>query len=217
MHEGSVFVIDDDAAVRDSLVVLLRAEGMRARAFAGGAEFFEQLPQEAAACVITDIRMPGMDGAEVVRRLAAMTDRTWPVIVITGHADVSMAVQLMKSGIVDFIEKPVDPARLVEVVRGVLRRVGDLSLRHAQRRAVLTRLAALTPRERQIFNHLVDGLANKEIALELSISPRTVEVFRARVMEKMAADSLSALVRMGLLADDGPEGGAGAGRPQSAV
>ncbi|WP_292114210.1 response regulator [Brevundimonas sp.] len=203
MHEGTVFVIDDDAVVRDSLVVLLRAEGLRARAFAGGAEFFEQLPQEPAACVITDLRMPVMDGAEVVRRLAALTDRTWPVIVITGHADVSMAVELMKTGIVDFIEKPVDPARLVEVVRGVLRRVDDISLRQARRRTVETRLAALTPRERQIFDRLVEGGSNKEIAIDLSISPRTVEVFRARVMEKMAADSLSALVRMGLLVDDG--------------
>ena len=204
MAGSSVFVIDDDAAVRDSLVVLLRNEGMRARGFASGADFFDQLPEEPSACVITDVRMPRMDGAEVVRRLAAMTDRAWPVIVITGHADVPMAVQMMKSGIVDFIEKPVDPARLVDTVRGVLDSLGDISLRHALRLAAEARLALLTPRERQVFDALIEGRSNKEIAQELSISPRTVEIFRSRVMEKMEADSLSALVRMGLLVAAAP-------------
>lgn len=196
---GSVFIIDDDAAVRDSLVVLLRNEGIRARGFASGGDFFRQLPQESAACVITDVRMPDMDGIEVVSRLAAMADRPWPVIVITGHGDVPTAVQMMKSGIVDFIEKPVDPARLIEVVEGVLRRLGDISLRLEQRQATENRAASLTTRERQVFDLLIEGRSNKEIAQSLSISPRTVEVFRAKVMEKMEADSLSSLVRMGLL------------------
>jgi two-component system response regulator FixJ len=197
--QGSVFIIDDDAAVRDSLVVLLRNEGIRARGFASGSDFFRQLPEETAACVITDVRMPDMDGAEVVRRLS---DRPWPVIVITGHADVPTAVQMMKSGIVDFIEKPVDPARLIEVVEGVLRRLGDISLRLEQRQATQNRAAGLTVRERQVFDLLIDGRSNKEIAQSLAISPRTVEVFRAKVMEKMQADSLSSLVRMGLLIQD---------------
>jgi len=196
--EASVFIIDDDAAVRDSLVVLLRGEGIRARGFASGLDFFEHLPEDPRACVITDVRMPGLDGVEVVRRLAAMPDRSWPMIVITGHADVPTAVQMMKSGIVDFIEKPIDPARLVDTVKGVLGRIGELSLRHERRQAILDRLEALTPRERQVFDNLVEGLSNKAIAQRLSISPRTVEIFRARVMEKMAAESLSALVRMGL-------------------
>ena len=196
--KASVFVIDDDPAVRDSLVVLLRGEGIRARGFASGTEFFDHLPEERLVCVIIDVRMPGMDGSEVVRRLAALQDREWPMIVITGHADVPTAVQMMKSGIVDFIEKPIDPGRLIETVKGVLGGIGRLSLQREQRATTLGRLETLTPRERQVFDALVEGLSNKEIARELAISPRTVEIFRARVMDKMAADSLSSLVRMAL-------------------
>lgn len=199
MSDHSVFVIDDDSAVRDSLLRVLRGRGVRARGFASGAEFFAGLPEDAAACVITDVRMPGMDGAEVVRRLAELRGEAWPVIVITGHADVPMAVQMMKAGIVDFIEKPFDPVRLVEVVRGCLARLSDLDARQQARQAARLRLGRLTPRERQVFDALVAGASNKEIALELRISPRTVEVFRAKVMAKMEADSLSALVRMGLM------------------
>jgi len=198
ISNASVFVIDDDPAVRDSLVVMLRSEGIRARGFVSGSEFFDHLPEDRLACVITDVRMPGLDGSEVVRRLADMHDREWPMIVITGHADVPTAVQMMKSGIVDFIEKPVDPARLVETVKGVLGGIGKLSLLREQRQAADRRLRGLTPRERQVFNALVEGLSNKEIARDLDISPRTVEIFRARVMDKMAAESLSALVRMAL-------------------
>lgn len=194
----SVFIIDDDPAVRDSLLRLLRGEGVRARAFAGGADFFAALPEDRSACVVTDMRMPGMDGLEVVRRIAAMTDRAWPVIVITGHADVPMAVQLMKEGIIDFIEKPFEPSRMLETIKGSLDRLDDLADRHAFRQEVERRLGLLTPRERQVFDALIEGRSNKEIALALSISPRTVEIFRSKVMDKMQADSLSALVRMGL-------------------
>ena len=195
----SFFAIDDDHAVRDSLLALLRADGVRARGFAGGADFFAALPEDAAACVITDVRMPGMDGAELVRRLIELRGDAWPIIVITGHADVTMAVQMMKSGIVDFIEKPFDPERLIEAVRGCLNRLDDLDQRQQARQSAQLRLGRLTPRERQVFDALVAGLSNKEIALQLKISPRTVEVFRAKVMAKMEADSLSALVRMGLM------------------
>jgi len=191
----SVFVIDDDHAVRDSLLALLRADGVRARGFAGGADFFAALPQDAAACVITDVRMPGMDGGELGRRLIELRGNAWP----TGHADVAMAVQMMKSGIVDFIEKPFDPERLIEAVRACLNRMDDLDQRQQARQAAQMRLGRLTPRERQVFDALIAGLSNKEIALQLKISPRTVEVFRAKVMAKMEADSLSALVRMGLM------------------
>ena len=146
ISKASVFVIDDDPAVRDSLVIMLRSEGIRARGFASGSEFFDHLPEDRLACVITDVRMPGLDGSEVVRRLADMHDREWPMIVITGHADVPTAVQMMKSGIVDFIEKPVDPARLVETVKGVLGGIGKLSLLREQRQAADSRLWGLTPR-----------------------------------------------------------------------
>ncbi len=116
MSLHSVFIIDDDPAVRDSLLMLLRGEGIRARGFASGVDFFRNLPEDATACVITDVRMPDMDGDEVVTRLAQTRGPAWPVIVITGHADVPMAVRMMKAGIVDFIEKPFDPRRLGQPV-----------------------------------------------------------------------------------------------------
>ena len=199
MSLHSVFIIDDDAAVRDSLLTLLRGESIRARGFSSAVDFFAALPEDATACVITDVRMPDMDGGEVVRRLAQMRGAAWPVIVITGHADVPMAVHMMKAGVVDFIEKPFDPARLVETVRGCLARLNDVGHEQATRAVAEQRLTRLTPRERQVFNALVQGHSNKAIALELDISPRTVEVFRAKVITKMEADSLSALVRAGLL------------------
>ena len=198
MSLHSVFIIDDDAAARDSLLILLRGEGIRARGFASGVDFFKNLPEDATACVITAMRMPDMEGDEVVRRLAQLRGAAWPVIVITGHADVPMAVQLMKAGIVDFIEKPFDPRRLIETVRGCLTRLNAVGHEQAARAAAEQRLTRLTPRERQVFDALIHGHSNKTIALELDISPRTVEVFRAKVMTKMEADSLSALVRMGL-------------------
>ena len=198
MSLHSVFIIDDDAAVRDSLLTLLRSQGIRARGFSSGVDFFAALPEDATACVITDVRMPDMDGAEVVRRLAETRGAAWPVIVITGHADVPMVVQMMKAGIVDFIEKPFDPPRLIETVRGCQARLNDLDQEQGARAAIQVRLARLTPRERQVFDALIHGASNKEIALALDISPRTVEVFRAKVMAKMDAESLSALVSNGL-------------------
>ncbi|GAA0640854.1 response regulator FixJ [Brevundimonas lenta] len=206
MTRHSVFIIDDDAAVRDSLLQLLRGEGFRARGFASAADFLANPPEDRSACIISDMRMPGVDGAELVRRVSAMPDRNWPVIVITGHADVPMAVQLMKAGIIDFIEKPFDPIRMLETVRGALERLNDISARNEQRLEVDRRLALLTPRERQVFDALIEGRSNKEIALELAISPRTVEIFRSKVMDKMQADSLSALVRMGLSAGPAEHG-----------
>lgn len=199
MSLHSVFIIDDDAAVRDSLLLLLRGEGIRARGFASAVDFFAALPEDATACVITDVRMPDIEGDEVVRRLSRLRGHAWPVIVITGHADVPMAVQMMKAGIVDFIEKPFDPTRLIETVRGCLSRLNDVEHEQAARAAAAQRLTRLTPRERQVFDALVKGHSNKAIALELDISPRTVEVFRAKVMAKMEADSLSALVRAGII------------------
>ena len=198
MTGHSVFVIDDDAAVRDSLLTLLRGQGFVARGFVSGIDFFSRLPEARSACVITDIRMPDMDGAEVVRRLAAVKGDAWPVIVITGHADVPMAVQLMKAGVVDFIEKPFDPQRLSESLRGCLGLITDRLTREEAARRTQELLVNLTPRERQVFEALVEGKSNKEIAIQLEISPRTVEIFRAKVMTKMRAENLSALIRMGL-------------------
>lgn len=198
MSDHSVFIIDDDDAVRDSVLYLMRAHGIRARAFASGVRFFEGLPDVPSACVITDIRMPDMDGAEVVRRLRALKGDAWPIVVITGHGEVPAAVELMKAGVVDYIEKPFEPNRLVEVVRGSFAHLDDLLMHEAEAEAATRRVACLTPREREVFQALIEGRTNKHIAGDLRISPRTVEIFRAKVMEKMEADSLSALIRAGL-------------------
>ena len=198
MNTITVLIAEDDDAVRDALIVLLRSEGIRARAFASGAELFANLPEVDSACVITDVRMPDMDGVEVVRRLRALKGDAWPIIVITGHADVPMAVQMMKSGVVDFIEKPFDPYRLLEAVRGCLGHLSKQEGERQSRQEAAERIAQLSHRENQVFRALVEGRSNKEIAADLAISPRTVEIFRAKVMSKMQANSLSALVRMGL-------------------
>ena len=202
MTDHSVFVIDDDQAMRDSLLMLLRGEGIRARGFASAMQFLEQLPDDKSACVITDLRMPQIEGSELIQRLKALKGEAWPVIVITGHADVPLAVQLMKAGVVDFIEKPFDPNRILEAVRGCLSALARPGVESEAREQTAARLASLTPRERQVFDALIDGKSNKEIALALDISPRTVEIFRAKVMQKMQAQSLSMLVRLGLSVAD---------------
>lgn len=196
MSLHSVFIIDDDAAVRDSLLMLLRGEGIRARGFASGVDFFKNLPEDATACVITDVRMPDMEGDEVVRRLTQLRGAAWPVIVITGHADVPMVVQMMKAGVVDFIEKPFDDEVLLASIHRVLDQAGKATSADAERRAFADRLDSLSPRERDVVDGLVKGHANKVIAFDLGISPRTVEVYRANAMTKMQAGSLSELVRM---------------------
>lgn len=198
MNQHSVFIVDDDQAMRDSLLMLLRGEGLRARAFPSAIDFLDALPEDKTACVITDMRMPQMDGAELIERLHRLRGETWPVIVITGHADVPLAVRLMKAGVTDFIEKPFDPSRIVESVKGCIAALESLGPEREAREEAAARLATLTPRERQVFDALIEGKSNKEIAIVLDISPRTVEIFRAKVMQKMQAASLSMLVRMGL-------------------
>ena len=150
------------------------------------------------ACVVTDLRMPGIDGSELIRRVMELRGPVWPVVVVTGHADVPVAVRLMKAGVVDFIEKPIDPVQLVASVRSCLSRLIDVNAERQSHAATVERLERLTPRENQVFDGLVRGQSNKEIAQDLEISPRTVEVFRAKIMVKTEAASLSALVRMGL-------------------
>lgn len=202
MNSHSVFIIDDDPAMRDALVLMLRAAGYRARAFVSADDFLANLPENRSACVVMDIRMPGLTGSELVGRLKRLRGETWPVIVITGHGEVSLAVQLMKAGVVDFIEKPFDPQRILDSVSSCLTALTSLQAERIARDDARTRLATLTPRERQVFDALIDGCSNKEIALRLEISPRTVEIFRAKVMAKMQASNLSTLVRMGLRAGD---------------
>jgi len=152
-----------------------------------------------AGCVVTDVRMPGMSGIELARRLREMHS-TEPVIVITGHADVPLAIEAMRAGVIDFIEKPFDDEVLLASIHRVMDQAGKASSADAERQALIARLAALSAREREVLEGLVQGHANKVIAFDLGISPRTVEVYRANVMTKMQAGSLSELVRMAMTA-----------------
>ena len=200
-----VHVVDDDGAVRDSLRFLLDAAGFAVRTHASAEALLSAGPT-VSGCVLTDVRMPGMDGLELLRRLHAAAI-TVPVVVMTGHADVPMAIRAMKAGALDFLEKPFADDALVAAVRAAL----DESRRTAEARAqsgqASARVAGLTPRERQVFDLLVEGLPTKAIAKALGASPRTVEVHRARVMEKLGARSLPELVRLALVARAEPRAG----------
>ena len=198
-NEAVIHVIDDDDAARDSLVFLLDTAGMRTRAYESPMLFLEALPFSKPACIVTDIRMPEMTGIELLRRLH-QTDPHLPVILITGHADVPLAVEAMKLGAADFIEKPFNDELLVAAVQSAISRHADGEQLDAGRAAASARIAALSERERQVLEGLVTGNPNKTIAYDLGISPRTVEVYRANLMTKMQASSLSHLVRMALLA-----------------
>jgi two-component system response regulator FixJ len=194
-----VHVIDDDDAVRDSLAFLLKTAGLAVATHESAVAFLAALPQIAPGCIVTDIRMPGLSGIELIKRLAADGIRL-PVIVITGHGDVPLAVEAMKLGAVDFLEKPFDEDNLLGAVRSALDRHDEEGKRAARQAEIRAKVASLSARERQVLHGLVAGRANKTIAFDLGISPRTVEIYRANVMTKMKAGSLSELVRMALIA-----------------
>ncbi|MEI8276935.1 MAG: response regulator FixJ [Hyphomicrobiales bacterium] len=198
--EPIIYVIDDDDAVRQSLEFLLKTAGMTVRGFEHAKAFLDILPQVQRGCVITDVRMPGMSGIDLLSRLKD-SNPNLPVIVITGHGDISLAVEAMKIGAIDFLEKPFDDDHLIAAVRAALNRDAGVVKRKAELGEITEKLAALSNRERQVLDGLVAGKANKSIAFDLGISPRTVEIYRANVMTKMAANSLSDLVRMAMLAD----------------
>jgi two-component system, LuxR family, response regulator FixJ len=197
--EFAVHVIDDDDAARDSLRFLLESAGLTARTYDSASAFLSQLARVEPGCIITDVRMPQISGIELLQRLAAAGVRL-PVIVITGHGDIALAVEAMKMGAVDFFEKPYDDEALLGAVRTALSRRESEEKRDGARTEVQQRIAELTARERQVLDGLVAGKPNKNIAFDLEISPRTVEIYRANVMTKMRAASLSELVRMALLA-----------------
>jgi two-component system response regulator FixJ len=199
MAEGAaaVHLIDDDEAVRHSLAFLFESAGLPVRAYESAPAFLGVAPGLTSGCVLTDVRMPDMDGLALQRRLTELGVRL-PVIVMTGHGDVPVAVQALKAGAADFIEKPFDDEVLLAAVRAALDASRLDQERDAEAGRVSARLASLTPRERQVFDRLVAGHQNKAIARELGSSPRTVEVHRARVMEKMGARSLPELVRMAM-------------------
>ena len=194
-----VHVIDDDDSARESLTFLLTAAHLPVRTYASGKVFIDAIPGIEAGCIITDVQMPEMDGLELVRKLKHLKVDL-PVIVITGHGDVPLAVKAMKAGAVDFIEKPYDDEVLLGAVRSALSARKADEKRDGERAAIQERLAALSPRERQVLDGLIAGHHNKTIAYELGISARTVEIYRANVMAKMQATSLSHLVRMALIA-----------------
>lgn len=193
-----VHVVDDDEAMRDSMAFLLRAENFQVQTYADAADFLAALPQIKVGCVVTDVRMPGMSGIELLQRLRELKV-SLPVIVISGHGDVPLAVEAMKTGALDFIEKPFDDDVFLRAVRLALSAQAVDSQRQAQKATINSRLESLSNREREVLEGLVAGHPNKTIAYDLGISPRTVEIYRANVMEKMQARSLSDLVRMALV------------------
>ncbi|THD56394.1 response regulator FixJ [Phenylobacterium sp.] len=198
-NSSEVYIVDDDEAIRRSLAFLLRAGGLRSRTFESAVAFLEEARDLAGGCVITDVRMPGLDGVELVRRLS---QERLPLtcVVITGHGDISLAVEAMKAGAVDFIEKPFKDEVLLAAVNKALNSDDRVRQDEQSRLTYQSAFAGLSKREREVLEQVVVGKTSKIIAYDLGISPRTVEVYRAGMMMKTGAKSLSELVRMALLA-----------------
>ncbi len=196
--EAVVHVVDDDLAVRQSLSFLLASDGLPVRLHESASAFLDNVKHASDGCIVTDVRMPGIDGIQFLRHLKSR-GFTLPVIIMTGHADVPMAVEAMKEGAIDFIEKPFDDDILLSIVRAALKRQEKHAHQDAQTAEVRSRVQGLSEREKQVLEGLVAGNANKVMPYDLGISPRTVEIYRANVMTKMQAASLSELVRMALL------------------
>ncbi len=190
-----VFVVDDDDAVRDSLMDLVDSVGLNARAFASGKEFLDDFDASIPGCLVLDIRMPGMSGLDLQDRLVELGSKL-PIVFITGHGDIPMAVRAVQRGAIDFIQKPFRDQELLDKVNQALKISSQKLKVHEAQQEIEERIAALTGRERQVMEMIVAGKANKVIALDLGLSQRTVELHRARVMEKMSARSLADLVRM---------------------
>jgi two-component system, LuxR family, response regulator FixJ len=196
--EPVVHVIDDDEALRDSLAFLLATARHKVRTYESAVAFLDALAGVEPGCVITDVRMPDVSGVDLLRRLKE-SDSSLPVIIITGHGDVPLAVEAMKLGALEFLEKPFDDDVLLDAVKSALNRAERDARRDAEQAQIGERLATLSAREREVLHGLVAGKPNKIIAFDLGISPRTVEIYRANVMTKMKASSLSDLVRMALV------------------
>ncbi len=201
-NEPVVHVVDDDAGIRDSLAFLLDTANLVSRTYDSAAALLARADGLEPGCIVTDVRMPDMNGLEMVRRLTAMGVRH-PVIVMTGHADVPLAIEAVRAGVKDFVEKPFDDEALIASIQAALADQAGAARLEGPDAEVAERLASLSAREQQVLNGLVAGHANKVIAYDLEISPRTVEVYRANVMTKMKARSLSELVRMTILGQRG--------------
>jgi two-component system response regulator FixJ len=194
-----VYVIDDDEAMRDSLKFLLDSANFNVMLFETAASFLDVLPKLEFGCVVSDVRMPGLDGMELLKRMKA-GHSSFPIVIMTGHGDVPLAVEAMKLGAVDFLEKPFEDDRLIGMIEAALRQAEPAAKSETVTLDIAARIATLSPRERQVMDGLVAGLSNKLIARDYDISPRTIEVYRANVMTKMQANSLSELVRLAMRA-----------------
>ena len=199
--QQTVYVVEDDEAVRDSLELLLKSDGKSVKTYENANAFLKDYSDEMAGCIVLDIRMPGMDGMELQKKLNDKHS-ILPIIFVTGHGDVPMAVDAMKEGAVDFIQKPYREEALLEKIEAALQQDVEQRKTLGEKQEILRRVKSLTPREHEIMDRMIEGQANKVIAIELEISQRTVEIHRSRVMHKMGTHSLAHLVRMVLSVKD---------------
>lgn len=204
MTNRTVFLVDDDEAIRHSASFMLRHSGFTVKTYPDGLTFLESVPEDYDGCILLDVRMPGMDGLAVQN---ALNQRgiNMPVIILTGHGDVPVAVEAMKGGAIEFLEKPYEKQALVGAIENAFALLDNQAVDDKRAREAKARLTDLTPREREVLECLVEGLTNKGIAQALSISPRTVEIHRAHMMEKLQADSLSNALRLAFLAGIGAD------------
>lgn len=200
-HHETVFIVDDDAAVRDSLNFLLKTVGIESQTFSSGDEFLDAYKPDWEGCILLDIRMPGVSGMEVQRRLVNQ-DCSLPIIFITGHGDIPMAVEAMHLGAHDFVQKPFHDQELLDRIQAALSARRDMQDEVELKRTIQQRFSTLTPRETEVMAAVAKGHANKVIAMDLELSQRTVEIHRARVMEKMQVRSLAELVKLAVMLED---------------
>jgi two-component system, LuxR family, response regulator FixJ len=199
MPDPTVFVVDDDASVRDALSLLISLKGLRAAVFSSAEDFLAVYDDSWRGCLLTDLKMPGLSGLELQARLRERGVKL-PVVVLTAHGDVSTTRAALKNGAIDFLEKPPDDEVLVDVLVNAIRIDDERHRAHEQRAQIAAQLARLTPRERSVLELLAEGLQHREIAERLAISPRTVEVYKARMMEKLQCRTLAEVVRIGTMA-----------------
>lgn len=192
-----MFIVDDDEAIRDSLQMLMSSVGLESACYESALNFLTDYHPDQPGCLVLDVRMPGMSGIDLQERLVAMHS-ILPIIFITGHGEVTMAVHAMRAGAVDFVQKPFSEQALLDRIHQAVAQDSKSRALLGRRDAIVERIASLTPRERQVMKMVVDGMANKVIAIDLGVSERTVEIHRARVMQKMGAESLPHLVRMAI-------------------
>ena len=204
MSNRTIFLVDDDEAIRHSASFMLRHAGFLVKTFPDGMTFLEQVSADNEGCILLDVRMPGMDGLAVQNALNQRGVKM-PVIVLTGHGDVPVAVEAMKRGAIEFLEKPYEKQTLVSAIENAFEQLETQSADDRRSKDAQAKLTALTPREKEVLECLVDGLTNKGIAQALSLSPRTVEIHRAHMMEKLDADSLASALRLAFVAGLGSE------------